>query len=340
MEYKHKLPTTDKNEKESYNSANVNKPKVSLIAPVYNESKTLKEFYTKVREVIKNTPNFQWEIVFIDDGSTDSSWDVIKTLASQDNLVKVKALRFSRNFGKEIALTAGVECVNSDAVICIDADLQHPPELIPVLLKKWQEGFDIVITIRKSAADYSLLKKIGSKFFYYLMNRFSDLKIPPGSTDYRLLDKKVVQVLKTFKERTRLFRGLIDWMGFRKAYVVFTAPARADGNSSFNYKKLFDLAINSFTSFSLLPLRFTGYLGILITLSSLGLLVFMVITKFFFNMIYTPLAFFTVFNTLLIGIVLCALGFIALYIGHIHTEVVRRPLYIVKEEIGFKKRGS
>ena len=318
------------------NYANNKESKISLIVPVYNEGEILREFYKKVKEVIENVNDFRWEIVFIDDGSTDNSWDVIKTLATRDN--SVKALRFSRNFGKEVALTAGVEYVNSDAAICIDADLQHPPELIPVLLRKWREGFDIVITIRENIMDYSIFKKIGSRSFYFLMNRFSDLKIPPNSTDYRLLDKKVVEVLKTFRERTRLFRGLIDWMGFKRTYIKFSAPARTGSNSTFSYKKLFDLAINSFTSFSLLPLRFTGYLGLLIASGSFGLLIFMIITKFFFHWVYRPIAFFTVLNTFLIGIILCALGMIALYIGHIHTEVVGRPLYIIEEKIGFDKK--
>jgi len=318
------------------NYANNKESKISLIVPVYNEGEILREFYKKVKEVIENVNDFRWEIVFIDDGSTDNSWDVIKTLATRDN--SVKALRFSRNFGKEVALTAGVEYVNSDAAICIDADLQHPPELIPVLLRKWREGFDIVITIRENIMDYSIFKKIGSRSFYFLMNRFSDLKIPPNSTDYRLLDKRVVEVLKTFRERTRLFRGLIDWMGFKRTYIKFSAPARTGSNSTFSYKKLFDLAINSFTSFSLLPLRFTGYLGLLIASSSFGLFIFMIITKFFFHWVYRPIAFFTVLNTFLIGIILCALGMIALYIGHIHTEVVGRPLYIIEEKIGFDKK--
>jgi len=307
--------------------------KISIIVPVYNESEILRKFYKELQDVIKNMKTYQWEIIFIDDGSNDDSWEIIKQLANQDD--RIKAIRFSRNFGKEIALTAGVESVNADAVICIDADLQHPPQLIPQLLDRWQKGYEIIVALRKREEDFSLFRKIGSKIFYHFMNRFSSIKLIPGSTDYRLLDKKVVEVLKTFKERTRLFRGLIDWMGFRKDFIEFSAPARYNGNSSFNYKKLFNLAISSFTSFSLLPLRFTGYLGLFITFFSAILLLFMLITKFFFHWVYTPLAFFTVFNTFLIGVILCALGFIALYIGHIHTEVVGRPLYIVREKVGF-----
>jgi len=310
----------------------MNNPAISVIMTAYNTEKYIKEAI----ESILNQTFKNFEFIIVDDGSTDNSWDVIKTLATQDN--SVKAFRFSRNFGKEIALTAGIEYVNSDAAICIDADLQHPPELIPVLLRKWEEGSDIVITIRENIMDYSIFKKIGSRSFYFLMNRFSDLKIPPNSTDYRLLDKRVVGVLKTSRERTRLFRGLIDWMGFKRTYIKFSAPARTGSNSTFSYKKLFDLAINSFTSFSLLPLRFTGYLGLLIASGSFGLLIFMIITKFFFHWVYRPIAFFTVLNTLLIGIILCALGMIALYIGHIHTEGVGRPLYIIEEKIGFDKK--
>ena len=312
---------------------NLNSLAISVIMPAYNAEKYIKEAI----ESILNQTFKNFEFIIVDDGSTDNSWDVIKTLAIQDN--SVKALRFSRNFGKEIALTAGIEYANSDAAICIDADLQHPPELIPVLLRKWEKGSDIVITIRENIMDYSIFKKIGSRSFYFLMNRFSDLKIPPNSTDYRLLDKRVVEVLKTFRERTRPFRGLIDWIGFKRTYIKFSAPARMGSNSTFSYKKLFDLAINSFTSFSLLPLRFTGYLGLLIASDSFGLLIFMIITKFFFHWVYRPIAFFTVLNTFLIGIILCALGMIALYIGHIHTEVVGRPLYIIEEKIGFDKKN-
>ncbi len=305
---------------------------LAVVVPVYNEAKGLDALYARLKAVLEGLP-YAWRIILVDDGSPDDSWEKIKELSCLDP--RVKGLMLSRNFGKEMALTAGVElCPDADAVICIDADLQHPPEIIPQLTAKWEEGFEIVATIRESVADYTTFKKFGSKAFYWVMTRYSDLDIPPSSTDFRLLDQKVVHTLLQFTERTRMFRGLIDWMGFRKTYIPFVAPARDTGEAGYSAKKLFHLAINSFTSFSLLPLRFTGYLGLGIIGISMLVLAFMLIGNLLWGANYTPMAFFTVFNTFLSGVVLCGLGMVSLYIGHIHTEVVQRPLYIIRERAG------
>ncbi|HIE00810.1 MAG TPA: glycosyltransferase [Thiotrichaceae bacterium] len=310
---------------------------IALIVPVFNEGEGLAVFYQEVKKVLSTLPEYQWQIIFVDDGSEDNSWQVISELSEQHQ--DVKGLLLSRNFGKEIALTAGVQAVGEevDAVIFIDADLQHPPELIPQLLAEWQKGFEIVSCIRKDVADYSLFKRMGSKLFYTLMAWFSDIEIIPNNTDYRLLDKTVVSVLCLFTERTRMFRGLIDWMGFHKSYLTFSAPARNTGTQQYSFIKLFRLAINSLTSFSLLPLRITGYIGVFIVLSSGFLLTYMLFTQLLGWMFYTHLAFFVVFNTFLLGILLSGLGLVALYIGHIHTEVVQRPLYIIRKTIGNDK---
>jgi len=306
--------------------------KISLVVPVYNESKGLDALLSRVDEVMSKLP-YDWELILVDDGSRDDSWNVIQSLSARDP--RVKGVMLSRNFGKELALTAGVEAaVCSDAVICLDADLQHPPEIIPQMTAKWEEGYEIVATIRESVADYSMVKTLGSKGFYWFMRKFTDLDIPPNSTDFRLLDKKVVETLTRFTEGSRMFRGLIDWMGYKKTYLPFAAPARSEGEAAYSFKKLFNLAINSFTSFSLVPLRFVGYLGLLIVAVTAPLLLVMAAGNYLWGANITALAFFTVFNTLLIGVVLCALGMISLYIGHIHTEVVNRPLYIVRERSG------
>lgn len=307
--------------------------KVSVIVPVYNEEAVLEAFFEELTKVINRLSDFKWELVFVDDGSQDRSWEIIKRIVENGKGMDIKALSFSRNFGKEIALAAGMDHASGDAVICIDADLQHPPDLIPQMLERWQAGYKVIVAIRRDVENFPWYRKVGSVVFYWLMNRYSSVKLVPGATDYCLLDRQVVEVLKSFKEKTRLFKGLVNWVGFEKALVYFKAPARNRGSSTFNLKLLFDLAINSFTSFSLLPLRFTGYLGVFIVFSSFLLFLFMLATKFFWGWKYTPLAFVTIINTFLIGIVLCALGFIALYIGHIHTEVVGRPLYIVKESL-------
>jgi dolichol-phosphate mannosyltransferase len=305
---------------------------LAVVVPVYNETQGLEALYARLSAVLEALP-YDWRIILVDDGSADASWLKIKELSDRDE--RVRGLRLSRNFGKEMALTAGVELCNGvDAVICIDADLQHPPELIPTLTAKWEEGYEIVATVREAEADYSPLKKMGSKAFYWIMTRWSDLDIPPSSTDFRLLDRKVVETLLRFTERTRMFRGLIDWMGYKKIYIPFKAAARDSGQAGYSFKKLFNLAVNSFTSFSLLPLRFTGYLGLLIIAISMLLLFVMMAGNVLWGANYTPMAFFTVFNTFLIGIVLCGLGMVSLYIGHIHTEVVQRPLYIIRERAG------
>jgi len=310
------------------------KPLIALVVPAYNESKNLRPFLDLVNQTTENLCGYFWEYIFVDDGSSDKTWELIEDLARTDP--RVKGVSLSRNFGKEIALTAGMELAGDvDALIFIDADMQHPPHVIADLVAQWKNGYQIVATKRETI-QYSMTRKIGTRFFYFMLDRFSDLKLQPRGTDFRLLDRGVLKVLKTFEERTRFFRGLIDWMGFKKTFVTFSAPDRANGESAFRLGNLTRMAVNSFTTFSLLPLRVTGWLGLTVVSLSLAVLFYMVITQFFFAQVYTPLAYFVVFNTLLFGVVLVSLGLIALYIGHIHTEVIRRPLYIVQNRVGFE----
>ncbi len=308
--------------------------RITVIVPVYNESENLELLYSKLDEVFSGLSGYNWDLLFVDDGSSDDSWEVITRLSEKH--AGISGLCLSRNFGKELALTAGVESIenNIDAVIFIDADLQHPPDIIPQFIDEWEKGADIIVGIRNKVSDYSIVKNLGSKLFYSIMKRCSDIDIPPNSTDFRLLDKKVVRTLCRFSERSRMFRGLIDWMGFKKAYINFTAPDRKNGKATYSFKKLFGLAVNSITSFSLLPLRLTGYLGILVFTFTGLLLGYMLISDFIFGQVYTPQAYFVVFNTMLVGIVLSAVGMLALYIGHIYTEVVGRPLYIIQKRAG------
>lgn len=312
---------------------NKNRRKIVIIVPAYNEAKNLGPFFDAVGEVVRVLGKYDWEFIFVNDGSLDNTWSVIEDMARSDG--RVKGICLSRNFGKEIALTAGAEAEeNADAVIFMDADLQHPPSLIKELVAEWERGYQIVATKRMSI-QYSWVRKLGASFFYFLFKRFSDIDMLQNATDYRLLDRAVMRVLKTFEERTRFFRGLVDWMGFRKTFVTFSAPERFDGLSAFKLRDLINLAINSFTSFSLQPLRLTGWLGLFVVGLTMLIFIVMLVTHFLMGVIYTALAYFVVFNTLLFGIVLAALGMIALYIGHIHTEVIRRPLYIVQDRVGF-----
>ena len=307
--------------------------RIAIVIPVYREELNVAKLYARLQDVIGRMPEFDWSYIFVNDGSPDNSFEELKRLANQDE--KVRVLDLSRNFGKEVALTAGVHAARDvDAVICMDADLQHPPELIPELVAAWQGGAEVVATIRKSIEKQPLLKRIGSHGYYWLMSKISGLDMQSQTTDFRLFDKKVVEAFSRATERERMFRGIMDWLGFRKVYVEFHAGAREEGNAGYSYAKLWNLAINSITSFSLLPLKLTGYLGVLISLVSILLLTWMLITRFFLNpATFTSLAFVVVANTLLIGIVLMAIGLVALYIGHIHTEVINRPLYVVREKV-------
>ncbi len=308
-----------------------------IIVPAHNEANNLRKFYSAVNEEVRALKNYTWEFIFVDDGSRDNTWRIIEEMSREE--FSIKGICLSRNFGKEIALTAGVESIDDpDAVILMDADLQHPPAVIPELIRQWELGFQIVTTQRKSIR-YSMWREMGSSLFYFMLNRFSKLDIQSKATDFRLLDKQVLKILQTFPERNRFFRGIIDWMGFKKTSVSFDSPDRRSGSSAFAFKDLFSLAINSFTSFSLMPLRFTGYMGLAVTTITTLLLFYMIVGHLILKVtLFTPLAYFAVFNTMLFGIVLAALGMIALYIGNIHTEVVGRPLYIVQERVGFVKK--
>jgi len=313
----------------------VKKQTISIIIPTYNESASLYALYGRLNLVTSQLTNYYWEYIFVNDGSTDNSLSILRELASLDQ--KNKILDFSRNFGKEIALSAGVhEAEHADAVICIDADLQHPPELIPELINAWNQGVEIVATIRTSIEKQPILKRIGSRVFYWLMSKISGVKMESQTTDFRLYDKKVIQAFRHVTERERMFRGIMDWMGFNKTYIQFKADARQEGEAGYSYAKLWQLAINSITSFSLWPLRLTGYIGILITLLSGGLLFWMLINYIVTSeWHYSPLAIVVVANTFLIGLVLMAIGLVAHYVGNIHTEVINRPLYIVRERLNF-----
>ena len=309
---------------------------IIIVIPVYREEKNLPNLLFRLNSVTSSISDIDWEYIFVNDGSPDNSMTVLKQLAERQKNIKI--IDFSRNFGKEIALTAGVHAANSDAVICMDADLQHPPEIIPKLVEAWRQGAEVVATIRTSIDKQPLFRRLGSHLYYWLMARISGLDMASQTTDFRLFDKKVVDAFRRVTERDRMFRGIMDWMGFRKVYVEFQAAAREHGSAGYSYVKLLQLAVNSITSFSLFPLRITGYLGVIIAGCSGVLLTWMLISNYVLgHKDFTPLAIVAVSNTFLIGVVLMAIGLVALYIGTIHTEVINRPLYVVREQVNFEE---
>ena len=307
--------------------------KVSIITPIYNEEINIPLFYEQVKKVILPLfSKYDFEIIFVDDGSTDKTAEVLKKITDSDS--QVKYLEFSRNFGKEMATTAGLNHCKGDCAILIDADLQHPVEIIPKFIADWEKGFEVVVGIRKSSKSDTFIKIFGSKLFYKIMSKISDTEMAPSSTDFSLIDRKVIDAFNQCTERERITRGLIAWLGFKRSFIEFEAKKRANGEASYSTLKLIKLALSSFVSMSLFPLKLAGYLGIFIILISGLFGIFIFIEKVILGdpMGFTWLSFLVVAILFLVGIILSCLGLIALYIGSISQEVSNRPLYVIRDK--------
>lgn len=306
---------------------------LSVIIPSYNEEKNIPLIYGELKKVLDKT-SYDYEIIFIDDGSADNSAGIIKNLADKNN--KIRFIQFSRNFGKEIAVSAGIKNAKGNAIIMIDADLQHPAERIPEFLEKWERGAEVVVGIRNKNKSEEVFKRIGSFLFYKIINFISDVPVIPQATDFRLIDRIVADEFNKFTERNRLARGLIDWLGFKRDFVYFNANERINGKAKYGATQLIRLAFSSFVSLSMLPLKFAGYLGIFIILISgpVGLFIFIekYILKDPWGLSVSGSAILAVIILFLVGIILVCLGLIALYIANIQTEVLNRPMYVIRKE--------
>lgn len=316
----------------------MSKPTITILVPVYNEGRNIPKLVSELEAVTAGISRYEFSLLFVDDGSSDDSVAQLEGLAAADN--RIRLLELSRNFGKEIALSAGIDALDCDAVIIMDADLQHPPSYIPQLIDRWEHGSEVVVARRTRIDKQPLARRIGSYVFYKLLNAISDFPMEPGTTDFRLLDREVIDALKSFREKNRMVRGLVDWMGFPRSSIDFEAPERTAGVAGYSYTKLAQLALNSFMSFSLLPLRLAGYLGVFSTLVFGVLLLIMGIDKMTGNVFrFSSISFVIVVNALLNGVVLLSIGLVALYIGHIHTEAVDRPLYLLRRKKGPRTRA-
>lgn len=315
----------------------VAKKLISIVVPFFNEEENIPLIYAALIAVADALSAYRLELIFVNDGSTDGGGEATAELAATD--LRVRYIEFSRNFGKEMATTAGIEAAEGDAVIMLDADLQHPPALIPELVGIWERGAEVVVGVRTKNHGEGLAKRGGSWLFHRIMRAMSETAIERGETDFRLIDRAVADAFKRLPERRRMTRTLINWLGFRRETVCFEAPARENGVAGYSLGKLTHLALNSFVSNSLLPLRLAGYLGLGITSFSgtLGTAVF--VERYLLNDAFgwsvSGSAQLAIINVFLIGIVLMALGIIALYIANIHTEVAGRPLYVVRRRRNF-----
>lgn len=305
---------------------------ISIIIPVYNEAENLPVLYEELDKHLKQL-TYDFEILFVDDGSKDNSAQTLCRLA--DSHQNVRIVQLARNFGKEAAVSAGLAEAKGNAVLIMDADLQMPPRLIGTFIERWEEGNEVVIGVFAERS-MSPFKKFGAKCFYKIMQAIAKASITPNATDFRLLDREVVDVFNQLTEHNRITRGMIDWLGFKRSYVYFKQEPRLHGDPAYTYQKLIALAINSFTSYSLFPLKLAGYLGLAILMLTIPSGIFMYVERYILNdplkLLFTGTDMLAIMILFLVGVVLACLGLIALYIAHIHDEVANRPLYIARKK--------
>ena len=304
--------------------------KISIVVPVFNEEDNLHEFYNHVTKVMKEE-SYDYNLIFVDDGSRDSSSLILAELSQKD--AHVEAYLLSRNYGHQLALTCGLDHADGDAVITMDGDLQHPPELIPKLLRLWEQGNQIVQTKRMATEDAGFFKNFTSKTYYKLINTLSNVEITPGGSDFRLMDRIAVDAFKLYRERARFIRGLVNTLGFKVAVLEFVAPPRFAGHSKFNLRKMLNFALDGITAFSNLPLRWSLYVGMFCGLCSIILLGHVFFVKFVTNDAVPGWATTTVCVLFLGGIQLVGIGILGEYIGRIFEEIKHRPLYLVARHI-------
>ncbi len=306
-------------------------PEISIIVPVYNEAENLATLAARLVPVLEScTPSF--EILCIDDGSSDATLETIRTLNMQDG--RIQALSFSRNFGKEIAIAAGIDHAKGQAAIIIDADLQHPPEMIPEFIRLWRQGYKNVYGQRTDRREDSPLKRMLTEKFYDLFAKFGETGLPPGAGDFRLLDRQALNALRRMREHARFSKGLYAWVGFKSIGVPFLVAPRLQGVSKFSYRKLTRFALDGIMSFSSLPLKIWTYIGILIAFVAFMTAVYFIIEASVMGTSMPGFPSLIVSIMFFAGVQLMSLGILGEYIGRIFSEVKGRPLYLIAETIG------
>lgn len=303
-------------------------PVFTIIAPIYNELENLPILYDRITEVMEKSGQ-SWELILVDDGSTDGSTNMIREIANND--ARIRPVIFARNFGHQIAVTAGLDYSRGQAVVIIDADLQDPPEVILQLIEKWQEGYEVVYAVRSDREGETFFKKITASVFYRLIFRITDVKIPLDTGDFRLMDRKVVSVMNSMREHHRFLRGMSAWVGFKQVGVPYKRAARLSGETKYPFKKMMKLALTAITGFSYVPLQIATYMGFISAGISLIAIPVVILMRIFGSQQFTGQATTLIAVLFLGGVQLVSLGILGEYIGRIYDEVKGRPLYIVSE---------
>lgn len=304
------------------------KPTYSIIVPMYNEQEVIVMTYEQLTLTMKQL-NEPYQLVFVNDGSRDQTALIVKQLALKDSSLKL--VNFSRNFGHQVAITAGIEHADGDAIIIIDADLQDPPYVMLQMIEKWKEGYEVVYGKRISREGETWFKKFTAKWFYRILRRMTNVDIPTDTGDFRLIDRKVADVLTQLNEKHRFVRGLVSWVGFKQTSVQFVREERAAGTTKYPLKRMLKFALDGITSFSYKPLRIASYIGFFVSLCSFAYLIFIVCERLFTDNTVPGWTSLIGINLLFNGIILILLGVIGEYIGRIYEESKNRPLYIVQE---------
>ena len=303
---------------------------ISVVVPVYNEQENIEVFHQAIQTAFRDL-NYDYELIFVDDGSKDASAFILQNLTEQDS--NVQFIMLSRNFGHQTALTCGLDNAKGDAVITMDGDMQHPPSMLPALIKDWEDGFELVQTVRLSTEDAEIVKKITSKAYYKLINMLAQVPVVEGGSDFRLMDKKVLQAFKLYRERGRFIRGLVGLLGFKHKQVEFIAPSRFAGVSKFSLRKMLHFALDGITSLSTVPLRISFYCGIILGLMSIIMTGHVLYIKLFTEEAVAGWSTLAASTFFIGGIQLMSIGVLGEYIARVFLEVKQRPLYIIGKKI-------
>ncbi|MDQ3308610.1 MAG: glycosyltransferase family 2 protein [Gemmatimonadota bacterium] len=307
---------------------------LSVVVPCYNEEAVIEETHQRLTEVLRRLDDLEYELIYVDDGSRDRTAAVLEQLHAADESVRV--LRFSRNFGHQMAVTAGVEHAMGDAVVLIDADLQDPPEVILRMVERWREGYHVAYGVRTDRDGETAFKLATAKGFYRVMNRLSETPIPLDTGDFRLMDRKVVQALQAMPERDRFVRGMVSWVGFRQVAVPYRRAPRLAGESKYPLFRMLRFALDGIASFSVAPLKLATWMGFVTSGLALVGIIYALVLRLFTNMWVTGWTALFIVVLFMGGVQLLSLGIIGEYVGRIYGETKRRPLYLVQERLGFE----
>ncbi len=314
----------------------MDKKLISIILPIFNEAETIDVLYDRLRGVIDSVSDcYDFEIIMVNDGSIDDSWKKISQLADLDN--RIKGISFSRNFGHQIAISAGYDYAQGDAIITMDADLQHPPHLIPALIESWRTGAAIVY-VRNRVQANGFFKKFMSKMYYKILDWIVSIKIPPHVQDFRLIDKKVAQIICQSRERSPYLRGMVAWTGFPATYIDAEYDKRFTGKSGYSLSKMFKLAFDGMTGFSLFPLKIAAYVGFFVIFTGSAMFLYIAYDAFFYAIYYPLFKWLVTMIYIFIGVLFILIWFLGEYIGRIYNQLQARPLYVVAEELNFSSQ--